>query len=261
MQEVGPPPIAHLHSHTVKPEPQEVVLLSILSGQTNYSPFLKKRHLSSSPIYLSSPPRHPACLLLVIYCFPFSSPETNSHGDRKPGYLCYLRLSCIQTLNELPLWLHRPQNSGKYSPVVFPQDLWYSCPQYPHNAFVEFPKWMKSRFIWTVLKRKHRSSLSLRGRFTLLYKSKGQEAEKEAKIFVQVYKMKNNHPKLKNSNTCSVSLQVCSRDCRHVWHNQLKEGLFKHFYIYLFITIVDQSQNTEKSWRVLSDSTVIEFEN
>lgn len=38
-QEVGPPPMAHLHSRTVKPEPQEVVLHSILSGQTNYSPF------------------------------------------------------------------------------------------------------------------------------------------------------------------------------------------------------------------------------
>ena len=62
-------------------------------------------------------------------------------------YLRYLRMSCIQTLNDLPLWLHRPPNSGKYSPVVFPQDLWYSCPQYPHNTFVEFPKWMKSRFI------------------------------------------------------------------------------------------------------------------
>lgn len=47
-----------------------------------------------------------------------------------------------------------PQNSGKYSPLGFPQDLWYSCPQYPHNAFVEFPKGMKSRFIWTVLKSK-----------------------------------------------------------------------------------------------------------
>lgn len=135
-------------THTVKPELQEVVLHSILSGQTNYSPFWKM-HLSSSSIYFSSPPLHQPCLLLLIYCFPCGSPERNGHGDGELGYLCYLRLSRIQALNELPLWLHRPQNSGKYSPVVFPQDLWYSCPQYPQNAFVEFPKWMKSRFIWT----------------------------------------------------------------------------------------------------------------
>lgn len=152
-QEVGPPPVAHLHSHTVKPELQERVLHSILSGQTNYSPFWKM-HLSSSSMEFSSPALHQACPPLSIYCFPFGSPERNGHGDRELGYLCYLRLSRIQALNELPLWLHRPQNSGKYSPVVFPQDLWYSCPQYPHNAFVEFPKWMKSRFIWTRLRSK-----------------------------------------------------------------------------------------------------------
>lgn len=146
---MGPPP-AHLRSRRVKPEPQEVVLHSILSRQTNYSPLKKAPFLLSS--IFPSPALHPACLLLVIYCFPFGSPETNGHGDRKLDYLCYLRLSCIQTLSELPLWPHRPQNSGKYSPVVFPQGLRYSCPQYPHNAFVEFPKWMKSRFIWTVLK-------------------------------------------------------------------------------------------------------------
>lgn len=147
MQEVGPPPIAHLHSHTAKPEPQEVVLHSILSGQTNYSPFLKKGTFPPL-LYIFPPHRY---TLLVFFSsfivFPSVLQRRTVTETESRGYLCYLRLSCIQTLNELPLWLHRPQNSGKYSPVVFPQDLWYSCPQYPHNAFVEFPKWMKSRFI------------------------------------------------------------------------------------------------------------------
>lgn len=79
-------------THTVKPELQEVVLHSILSGQTNYSPFWKM-HLSSSSIYFSSPPLHQPCLLLLIYCFPCGSPERNGHRDGELGYLCYLRLS------------------------------------------------------------------------------------------------------------------------------------------------------------------------
>lgn len=147
VQEVDPPPTAHLHSHTVKPEPQEVVLRSIMSGQINYSPS-EKCTFFSSPIFPSS--------LLVFFSafivFISGPPERNSQGDKKLCYLRYLKMSCVQTQNELLLRLHRPQNSGKYSPAVFPEDLRYSCPQYPHNAFVEFPKWMKSRFIWTLLK-------------------------------------------------------------------------------------------------------------
>lgn len=60
-------PPAHLHSDTLKPEPQEVVLRSILSGQTNYSPFEKCTFFST--LIFSSSPLFPACLLLCFYCF------------------------------------------------------------------------------------------------------------------------------------------------------------------------------------------------
>lgn len=104
--------------------------------------------------YIFPPP--PLCSFLVFFSsfiVLLSGPlERNSQVDGELYYLCYLRMRCIQALNELPLWLHRPRNSGKYSPVVFPQDLWYFCPLYPHNAFVEFPKWMKSRFTGTLLR-------------------------------------------------------------------------------------------------------------
>lgn len=81
LQEVDPPPRAHLHSDTLKPEPQEVVLRSILSEQTNYSPF-EKCTFFSSPIFSSSP-LLPACRLLSIYCFLFrSSREAQSRRQK-----------------------------------------------------------------------------------------------------------------------------------------------------------------------------------
>lgn len=127
------PPRAHLHSHTLKPEPQEVVLRSILSGQTNYSPF-EKCTFSSFPIFsllhLCSLPVFSSPFIVFIA----GPPERSSQGDRKLCYLRYLKMNCIRSQNELLLWLHRPQNSRKYSPAVFPQEVWYSCPQYPHNA-------------------------------------------------------------------------------------------------------------------------------
>lgn len=159
------------HTHTLKPEPQEVVLCSISSGQTNYSPFEKCTFFTPFLCTFPPPPPHPPCLLLAPFIvFLQSPPERHGQGDRKVPYLRYLKMSCIHNRNELPLWLHRPPNSGKYSPAVFPQDLWYSCPQYPHNAFAEFPKWMKSRIIWSLWKVKHWSSLSLHGCIILLWK-------------------------------------------------------------------------------------------
>lgn len=66
----GPSP----HStFTLKPEPQEVVLRSILSGQTNYSPFEKCTFLSS-PTFPSSPALPPR-LLLHMNCFRSSREE------------------------------------------------------------------------------------------------------------------------------------------------------------------------------------------
>lgn len=132
-----------------------------------------KMHLFYSlPMYVSSSTSAPSpSSPRPIYCFPSkSSREARPGRQKKVPYLRYLKMSCIQSRNELPLWLHRPPNSGKYSPAVFPQDLWYSCPQYPHNAFAEFPKWMKSRIIWSLWKVKHWSSLSLHGCIILLGK-------------------------------------------------------------------------------------------
>lgn len=85
VQEVGPPPISHLHSHTVKPEPQEVVLHSILSGQTNYSPFWKM-HLSFSPMYFPSPSA--PCLSSsrhLLFSLRFS--RENGHADPRTAGL------------------------------------------------------------------------------------------------------------------------------------------------------------------------------
>lgn len=81
VQEVDPPPIAHLHSHTLKPEPQEVVLRSIISGQTNYSPF-EKCTFFSSPIFFPPPPL-PPCRLLSIYCFHFRSSREEQSRRQK----------------------------------------------------------------------------------------------------------------------------------------------------------------------------------
>ncbi|TNN62331.1 hypothetical protein EYF80_027448 [Liparis tanakae] len=44
--------------------------------------------------------------------------------ETKSCYLRYLKLTCDQTQHEmLLLWSHKPPNSRKYSPVVFPEDL------------------------------------------------------------------------------------------------------------------------------------------
>ena len=122
--------------------------------------------------------------LLVFFStwavFVSGPPERNSGGDTALCYLCYLKVSCVQTRVELlPLRSLRPLNSGNYSPAVFPEDLWYSCPQYPHNTFVEFPKWMKSRFIQLFWKVKHWSVLSLLGCIILLCKPNCETAEGE----------------------------------------------------------------------------------
>lgn len=144
-QEVDPPPIAHLYSDTCwNLSHRKWSCAASCEGQTNYSPFEKCTFFLLSYIFLLPSSTVFFSPFIVVISGP---PERNSQGDKKLCYLRYLKMSCIQTQNELLLWLHRLQNSRKYSPAVFPEDLWYSCPQYPHNAFVEFPKWMKSRFI------------------------------------------------------------------------------------------------------------------
>lgn len=114
-------------------------------------------HLKNAPfsplLYYSSSPSAPCLSSSLRLLFSLQVLQTGTVKETKSSATCVIsKMSCIQTRNELLLWLHRPLNSGKYSPAVFPEDLWYSCPQYPHNTFVEFPKRMKSRFIWTLLK-------------------------------------------------------------------------------------------------------------
>lgn len=136
VQEVDPPPIAHLHSHTLKPEPQEVVLRSIMSGQINYSPF-EKCTFFSSPLV----PSFPSTVFIL------GPPERNSQGDKKllPA-LSQTDLRSDSTWDVAAVVTQAPKFQEIFSCVV-PWRLAVSCPQYPHNAFVEFPKWMKSRFI------------------------------------------------------------------------------------------------------------------
>lgn len=86
-----PLPAPAAHSRRLKPEPQEVVLRSILSGQTNYSPF-DKRALLFICFFIRTPflyefpcpplPSRPIC------CF-----DSGSSGgrDRKAPYLRYLQ--------------------------------------------------------------------------------------------------------------------------------------------------------------------------
>ncbi|KAA8585964.1 hypothetical protein FQN60_007533 [Etheostoma spectabile] len=66
-----------------------------------------------------------SCMIFPDILRATGPPERNHQGDKKLCYLCYLKMSCVHTQNELLLLLrlHRPQNSGKYSPVVFPEDL------------------------------------------------------------------------------------------------------------------------------------------
>lgn len=79
-------PPQHIYTHThLKPEPQEVALRSILSGQTNYSPFEKMHLFPLSYIY---PPPSSALLSLLVFFSSFivfiSDPlERNSEGDKK----------------------------------------------------------------------------------------------------------------------------------------------------------------------------------
>lgn len=88
VQEVDPPPIAHLHSHALKPEPQEVVLRSIMSGQINYSPFEKCTFLSS-PIFPSSlsPPSLSSSLHLL---FSFQVLQRGAVKETKSSATCVI---------------------------------------------------------------------------------------------------------------------------------------------------------------------------
>lgn len=132
-------------------------------------------HLPSSAVAFPSQALH-------LFSVP---PERSGHGDRALGDLCYLRPSRSQALNELLLRLHRPQNSGKYSPVAFPEDLWYSCPRYPRNALVEFPR-LDEKQDYLCSFEKRNTDLPYRCPAASHYckKSKGQEVEKETQTFV-----------------------------------------------------------------------------
>lgn len=69
-------------THRLKPELQEVVLRSITSGNTNYSPFEKCTFFPHLP-YISPPSPLPSCRLLSIYCFHFGSPGGMQSGRQK----------------------------------------------------------------------------------------------------------------------------------------------------------------------------------
>lgn len=72
------------HTHTLKPEPQEVVLCSISSGQTNYSPFEKCTFFYSLPMYVSSSTSAPSLSSpRPIYCFPSKSSREARSGRQK----------------------------------------------------------------------------------------------------------------------------------------------------------------------------------
>lgn len=145
---MDPPPTAHLHwnlSHRKWSCAASCQGRQIIHHLKN-APF--------SPLLHFPPPLRSLLVFFSIWIvFVSGPPERNSDGDAALCYLRYLKISCVQTRVELlPLRSLRLLNSWNYSPAVFPEDLWYSCPKYHHNAFVEFPKWMKCGFIWTLLK-------------------------------------------------------------------------------------------------------------
>lgn len=138
-----PPPCSRLHSHSVKPELQEVGLGCIMSGDTNYSLFI----FLFQYIFLLPRP------FSFIYCLDFKPLREEWSGEIERFSTCViskteLHLSFMKMKwNEQSLWLNSPPNSGKY---LHPEDLRYSCSQYPCNTSIEFPKRTQSRFIWGI---------------------------------------------------------------------------------------------------------------
>lgn len=143
-------------SARLKPELQEVVLCSILSGRTNYSPpdqcallFCIFFRLPTDMNFFDPPLPTPAppSSRLISCC------DSSSSGGRQKGSLPALsqndshseaKGAAAALAQPTP---RPPKFRENIPPAVFPQDLWYSCPQYPHLAAAEFPQRMKSRII------------------------------------------------------------------------------------------------------------------
>lgn len=147
-------------------------------------------HLYPFPVF-SLPSPLPICHIFSICCFHFRSREKPSRRQKA--------LLPVLSQNEL----HSNSKScccGCTGPKI-PGNILLRCSlktcgnfahSIPTSFFVEFPKWMKSRFIWTVLKSETLTSLSLYGSIfltvqTQLWKGSGRERKKSNNVVLVLW--------------------------------------------------------------------------
>lgn len=177
---MDPPPLAHLHSHTLKPELQEVVLRSIMSGQTNYSPF-EKCTFFSSPIFSSSP-SPPSLSSSPHLLFSFQALQRGTVKETKSFATCVIsKWAAFRLKTSCCCGCTGPEIPGNILLRCSLKTCGIPAHSIPTTLLWNFLNGWKAGLFELFWKVKHRPSLSLHGCVILLYKPNCEKAGGENK--------------------------------------------------------------------------------
>lgn len=160
-----PPPIAHLR--TLKPELQEVVLLSIMSGQTNYSPFEKCTFFS--PLILSSSPCTPFLSSSLHLLFSLQTLQRGTVKETKSSATCVIsKWAAFRFKMSCCCGCTGPQIPGNILLQCSLKTCGIPAHSIPTMLLWNFLNGWKAGLFELFSRVKHRSSLSLRDCIILL---------------------------------------------------------------------------------------------